>query len=59
MRTYRSKVVEVQARELKETTEFHTKSGKQIGEPGDFAITAYGETYPCPRAVFFAKYEPA
>lgn len=56
---YKSRVVEVEAYELRETTTFQTKSGEQIGEPGDFAIKAYGETYPCPRAVFFAKYEPA
>lgn len=55
--TYRSKPVLVLAHELKETTVFETKSGKQVGYAGDFAIRAYGETYPCPRNVFFEKYE--
>jgi len=55
---YRKKPIVVQAAELVEEIEIHTREGVLKGYPGDFLIKGIeGELYPCGRDIFHKTYE--
>ena len=56
---YRKKPIEVEAYQLTEEKEIHTREGIVKGFPGDWIITGIqGEIYPCGKKIFELTYEP-
>lgn len=54
------KPIEVEAYQLTEEKEIHTREGTLKGYPGDWIITGIqGEQYPCGKEIFEQTYEPA
>lgn len=57
---FRKKPIEVEAYQLTEEKEIHTREGTLKGYPGDWIITGIqGEQYPCGKEIFEQTYEPA
>ena len=55
---YKKKPVVVNAIELKEKVNIHTREGVLFGYPGDFVIEGIeGEVYPCGKDIFWKTYE--
>ena len=57
---FRKKPIVVEAYQLTEEKEIHTREGTVKGYPGDWIITGIqGEIYPCGKEIFEQTYEPA
>lgn len=57
---FRKKPIVVEAYQLTDEKEIHTREGTVKGYPGDWIITGIqGEIYPCGKEIFEQTYEPA
>lgn len=58
-RPYRKKPVIINAMQIDEEFEVHTKKGIMRAKPGDYLIEGVeGELYPCDRDIFQKTYDP-